>query len=207
MKFAALKPQLKQSLAWALAFQVSWVAIALIATAVHVPVTLWLVALLIPLLWIPALVEVMTRTGIPMALQLQYFIFITASSVAGSAFNVYGAIPHWDSVVHGYSGVILAWLGFYAVKHMEKHMYVRLPQWFAIVMALAVPLACAAVWEIGEFLSDLFFHTHTQAGLTDTISDMASAGIGATIAILVAVWVGRPRSFLPQALDRRGTRV
>lgn len=202
MRTTSLKPQLIRSLAWAFLFQLAWFGAALILMSLGAPIRLWLVIILMPLLWVPVAVEAISRTEVPIALQIQYYLFVTASSVAGSAFTVYGIIPHWDSVVHGFSGVLLAWLGMFTVQRIETQFDVRIPRWFVVAAALVTPMAFAAVWEIGEFSSDFFFHTTTQAGLTDTITDMASAGVGAVITVVVAVWFGWPRVFMTRALHK-----
>ena len=199
MKSITLKHEIKRSLTWALLFQVVWIGSAILALTTGLHVKTGLIIGVMPLLWAPALLERITGVSFPLSLQLHYFLFITASSVAGTAFGVYGIVPHWDSVVHCYSGFIFAWLAMYTIRRLEQKLYVRVPRWFAFLAALVTPLASAAVWEIGEYTSDYFFHTASQAGLTDTISDMAFAGAGAVIATLLAVRLAIPLAVVPRA--------
>lgn len=200
MKNIADRAHLKRSLLWALVFQLSWLGLAALTFAVGGSVKMVLLIGLLPLLWVPALLQLITHTRLPIGIHICYYVLITLSSVLGSSFAWYTYLPHWDALAHAYSGVFLAWVGMYTIKHLEEKLYVRIPGWVAIAAALLTPLAFAAMWEIGEFTSDFFVHTATQAGLADTITDMLSAGVGGFLATLLAVWFRIPRGFLPRAL-------
>lgn len=203
MRSFVMKAQLKRSLTWALLFQVVWFGTAIIAETFGFSVSFGLLILMSIVLWVPAILELITHTYFPLSLQLHFFVFITISSIMGSAFHIYGIVSHWDLVAHFDSGILLGWLALFVVRRVEERTYAPLPKWFAILTALMTPLAFAAVWEICEFMSDRFLHTATQAGLQDTIYDMASAGIGGIVAILLIVWTYKPVSVLPKALRSR----
>lgn len=200
MKKASKSSDIKRSLLWALAFQASWVIAALITMADGGSVKFGLLLGLIPLLWVPAILQVWTHTKLPISIHIYFYILITISSVLGSSFAWYTYIPHWDSLTHAYSGVFLALLSMYTIKYLEEELSVHIPRWFVVAAALATPLAFAALWEIGEFTSDFFIHTATQAGLPDTITDMLSAGVGGFLATLVAVGFRAPKSLLSHSL-------
>ena len=203
MKTTSEKSYLKRSLAWALLFKESWLGAAILTIVAGGSVKLPLLIGLLPLLWVPALLKVLTHTTLPISLHIYYYVLITVSSVLGSSFGWYTNIAHWDSLAHAYSGVFLAWLAMYTVRYLEEQLKVRIPRWVTIAAALAVPLAFAALWEIGEFTSDFFIHTATQAGLADTITDMLSAGVGAFFASLLAVALRVPRTLLPRFLEEK----
>ena len=194
------RAQLKHSLKVALPFQISWVVAAVIILLAGGSVNLMLLVFLIPLLWVPAALELIAGGKMPDALQIHFHAFITASSVMGSTFGVYDVIPHWDTLVHIDSGILLAWLGMFVVRRAEEEVKVRLPLWFAVTAPLATPLAFAALWEVCEFLSDTFMNTTTQFGLEDSIIDMAAAVVGALIAVVAARWWAWPKSVLPAEL-------
>lgn len=192
------KTPLKQSLAVALIFQLSWAVAALLALWAGAPVNVGLLVALMFMPWVPAAVELVTRTPLPLALQVHYHVFITLSSVAGSTFGFYALVPHWDTIAHVVSGTLLVWLGLYAVQRVELQIKKRLPRWFTIAVALATPLAFAALWEVAEFLSDTFLGTSTQADLEDSVIDMIAAVIGAVVGTLLALWLKRPKSVMPR---------
>jgi len=203
MTKSVLTNQFKKSLAFVLPYQIATVVIALIAQLAGTPVGVGLVLLIILILWAPALLERVIRTKLPGSLQINYFVFVIAASLGGSGLGFYAHIPNWDTIVHLYSGIFLTWLGLFAVQQAEIKSKGKLPMWFGVLAGLSISLAFAVAWEIGEFLSDLFLHTTTQAGLEDTIVDMAAAVVGATIALILASLVFLPKSVLPRAFVKK----
>ena len=196
----AVKDQLRRSLELALIFQIGWVVASGVLIFIGVPINVNLLIILVPVLWVPAILEQIIKRPLPIALHIHYHIFITASSVGGSLWGLYALIPHWDSIVHVDSGVLIAWFGFFIVREAEAQVKRAFPKWFAISTALAMPMAFAAMWEVSEFLSDTFLHTTTQAGLEDTIVDMGVAFLGALIALALAVWWRIPKTVMPKSL-------
>lgn len=194
-----LMPPRRRSLLMAMWFQLAWVIAAAIILASGGAVNLGLLAILIPLLWVPTALEQLTGTVLPDALHIHFHAFITASSVMGSTFGVYAIVPHWDTIVHIDSGILLAWLGLFVIQRAEHEVKATLPGWFVVSAALATPLAFAALWEVSEWLSDTFIGTTTQANLEDSIIDMLAALIGAFIAIAFAKWFSAPKSLIPRA--------
>lgn len=197
------KPQPRHSLALALPFQLGWAVAAIIYILAGNTMNVGFLVLLMTVLWVPTAVELVTRTKLPTALHIHYHAFITASSVMGSTFGFYALVPNWDTWVHIDSGVLLAWLGLFAIRQAEDQVGVRLPGWLSVAMCYASPLAFAALWEISEFLSDRYLHTTTQAGLEDTIVDMIAAFVGATIAIAIVSLAVSPKSVLAKALRKQ----
>lgn len=201
MKKEVRLSQLRKSLLLALPFQLSWLCAALLVFLAGGSMKLPLILALIPLLWAPTLLELITKAKLPLVIQLNFHIFVTASAVGGSGFGLYGLIPHWDTIVHFYSGVIFAWLGLFAVQAAELKRRGKLPKWFVIISALAVPLALATLWECYEFACDMLFGLTMQAGgLDDTMVDSIAAGAGSVVAVLVAVWLKMPKSVMPRTL-------
>lgn len=201
MKKEVRLSQLQKSLLLALPFQLSWLCAALLVFLAGGAMKFPLILALIPLLWAPTLLELVTKTKLPLVIHLHFHIFITASAVGGTGFGLYGLIPHWDTVVHFYSGVIFVWLGLFALQAAEMKIRGKLPKWFVVVVALAIPLALAMLWECYEFACDKLFGLTMQAGgLDDTIIDSIAAGVGSVVAVLVAVWMKLPKSVVPRIL-------
>lgn len=188
---------LRRSLLITLLFQVAWVVMGFLCIAAGVDVHWGLLVGNLLTLWVPTLFILLTRLSLSTGFQIGFGIFITASSLVGSALGVYGTIPNWDTVVHVYSGVLLAWFGFILTNKAEASVKKPFPIWFKYSVAFMTPLAFAALWEIYEYMSDTFLGTTMQAGgLTDTIIDMAAALVGAILALIVAaLWFLKRRVY------------
>ncbi|GLI26918.1 hypothetical protein ARHIZOSPH14_11600 [Agromyces rhizosphaerae] len=188
-------------------FQLAWIASGLAAAWAGAPVHLGLIALLLPVLWVPAALAAFADFPLPTAVQVHYGVFLTAAPVLGSALLLYGVFPGWDKLTHLDSGVLLVWLGLFAVARAETQMDAAAPRWVVFSAAVVTPLAFAATWEIGEFLTDTLLGTQSQLGLADTVADMVAAGIGALFGLLLVTLTRWPRSILPRSLAAEARRA
>lgn len=201
MEKQTAKAGLVSTLKLAFGFQLGWIVVAGLCLLVDRPIASHLLPFNLITLFTPAVVELVTRIKLPMALQIHFFVFVTAASFLGSIVGFYDSVPNWDTYVHIDSGVLLAWLGFFVVLQAEQRSKAQLPKWFGALFAFLVPMALASLWEIYEYFSDVVFHTSMQTGgLRDTIIDMVAAVAGALIAIAIAVWCKAPKSVLPALL-------
>ncbi|MHA7984707.1 hypothetical protein ACX9R5_02770 [Rathayibacter sp. CAU 1779] len=194
----------------ALPFQLGFIVLAVAFSLFGLSTNMIVAVLMVPALWVPAIAQLVFRTVLPRALQLHFLIFLTGGPFAGSALGVYGYIPHWDKVVHLDSGIMLAWVGWVAVRRVEEHTGIALPRWFSLTIGILTPMAFAAAWEICEFTSDHLIGTHAQNGNTDTMGDIIAATIGAFLTLGLTLLWKRPRSVLPLALldpDHRPSRT
>lgn len=195
--------RLRTSALIALPFQVAMVALALLLAPLGWEVELPVTFLLIPVYWVPLFVELVFRIQMPWPLQVGYLAFIAAGSFAGSALHVYWYFPLWDVLVHFYSGIVLAWLGLFIVRHAEEQTDAPLPRWFSLTVVLMTAMAFATAWEICEFGSDVIFGTATQHGLSDSMTDLIAGTFGAIVAIMLFLVARRPRSLAPASLLAR----
>lgn len=201
MKKEVRLSQLQTALVLALPFQLAWLLAALLVFLADGTIKFSLIAALIPVLWAPTLLELVTKTKIPTIIQLHFHIFVSASAVAGTGFGLYGLVPEWDTIVHFYSGVIFIWLGLFTAKAVERKTKHMLPRWFAVIVALAISLSIAAIWEVYEFACDTFFGTTMQAGgLEDTMVDTLAAGAGSAVALLIAMWTKAPKDVVSRSM-------
>jgi len=187
---------LRRSLIIAAFFQVAWIVTGLLFTLFGASVSWVLLIANMLTLWAPALLILITRMNLSDGFQIGFAIFITASSLVGSALGGYATIPNWDTIVHVYSGTLLAWFGFVIAGWAEASMKKPLPLWFKNIVAFMTPLALASVWEIYEYASDVFLGTKMQAGgLEDTIVDMVAALLGAGVALIVStLWYSKHKN-------------
>jgi len=189
---------IRHSLFIALLFQIAWITSGVLCALSGMDVRWGLLIANLFTLWVPALFILLTHSTLSVKFQVGFAVFITTSSLIGSALGGYGLIPNWDTLVHVYSGILLAWFGFIVANKVELSIKKELPLWFKNAVALMTPLAFAAVWEMYEYTSDTLWGTAMQAGgLEDTIVDMQAALVGAVIALVVSsIWFLKRRRLI-----------
>ena len=70
--------------------------------------------------------------------------------------NFYFVIPHWDTILHAFSGAMLGALGFSLVSILNgsKRLRLKLSPFFIALFAFCFALAAGSVWEIYEYTFD-----------------------------------------------------
>lgn len=195
------KQNIIKSLKLTLVVQLAWIAISAIYVLRDITIDSDLLAPNLLILFVPVIIELITKINIPIVLQIHFHIFMTTSSLMGSILEFYGSVNGWDTYVHMYSGVLIALIGLFIVREAEDEIAKQFPKWFTIVNAFIWPMALATLWEIYEYASDQLLGTNMQVGgLEDTIIDMLSAIVGAAIAMIIVILFKRPKSVLPRSL-------
>ena len=139
---------------------------------------------------------------LPNSMCIIYFLFLFCSIYLGDVKNFYYMIPHWDTILHGFSGVMLGALGFSLVKILNDSERVNMVMsaGFICLFAFCFALAGGAVWEIYEFTADILFGLNMQThsledgtaliginALKDTMFDLIIDSVGALITV-IAGW-------------------
>ena len=85
-------------------------------------------------------------------------------------FDFYKKIPVWDSILHAFSGIILAYVGFVLIDYFVKRDSINLSMghMYICVSVVLFSLALGAIWEIGEYLVDDIFGTNNQQYMKST---------------------------------------
>lgn len=124
---------------------------------------------------VPTLIERKWKFGISNAIQVLYYVFLYCAVFLGEVFEFYYLIPHWDTILHFFSGAMLAALGFTLVDILNRNERVRveLSPLFVAVFAFCFALAAGAVWEIYEFTGDSLFGLNMQKCLTENGEPLA----------------------------------
>lgn len=131
---------------------------------------------------------------IPRVMFLLYIAFLYCAIFLGEVRSFYYNVPHWDTILHTFSGVMLGALGFsmIAVFNNTERIPLNLSPLFIAVFAFCFALALGGVWEIYEFTMDVVFGTNMQkfaiengadlvgqAALADTMKDIIVDAVGA----------------------------
>jgi uncharacterized membrane protein YjdF len=149
---------------------------------------------------LPGFLQRRFRVSIPSGMILVYALFLFCAIYLGEIQFFYNRVPHWDTVLHSFSGVALGALGFALVELLNnsKSAKVRLSPIFVALFAFSFALSLDAVWEICEFTMDSIFHTNAQrymmvggnplvgqAALLDTMKDLIVDALGALVISIV----------------------
>ena len=118
---------------------------------------------------IPLLLAKQFRFKLPMFLYAMYIIFLYCAIFLGEVFDFYYVLPHWDIILHGFSGMMLSALGFILVDLLNRSADVRvsLSPFFESMFAFCFALALGAIWEIYEFSFDALLGLNMQKALTE----------------------------------------
>ena len=150
-------------------------------------------------LGLPSVLEKRFSFKLPNYMCIIYFIFLYCSIYLGDVRNFYYLIPHWDSILHCFSGAMLGAFGFSLVdilNHSEK-VKIDLSPVFVCLFAFCFAIAAGVIWEIYEFTGDSLFGLNMQKhrlqngtmligqeALKDTMIDLIVDAAGALIVII-----------------------
>ena len=151
-------------------------------------------------LLIPRILKDRIKLNIPNAMIIAYAVFLYCAIYLGEVRNFYYRIPHWDTILHTFSGVALGALGFFLVNLLNKPKSIPLSMSpvFIALFAFFFALALGAMWEMYEFTIDYFLHTNSQKyalesgqmlvgqdALMDTMKDLVVDALGALVMSLI----------------------
>ena len=148
---------------------------------------------------LPSMLQRKLHMTLPNFIYIMYYIFLYCAIILGEVMNFYYVIPHWDVILHFFSGAMLGALGFILVSQLNDSEKIRvsLSPAFIALFAFCFALSCGAVWEIYEFLADGMLGLNMQKFITasgevltghvairDTMTDIM---VDAAAALLIAV--------------------
>jgi hypothetical protein len=108
---------------------------------------------------------------VPSIVYILYYVFLYCAIFLGEVMAFYYIIPHWDTILHAFSGAMLGALGFILVDWLNDSPAVRvhLSPLFVSLFAFCFALAAGAVWEIYEFLGDGLFGLNMQKYMSNGV--------------------------------------
>lgn len=151
-------------------------------------------------IWLPSWLERRFRILVPSKMVILYVLFLYGAIYLGEVKNFYYLIPHWDTVLHAFSGVMLGALGFSVVNLLNKtdRVPLSLSPAFVALFALSFAVTIGVLWEVYEFCADGLFGTNMQkfgpqdgaaflgrAALRDTMLDLVVDTLGAAVVSLL----------------------
>ena len=143
---------------------------------------------------LPSVINHRWSVPIPRNIYIMYYVFLYCAIFLGEVFDFYYVIPHWDIILHAFSGAMLSALGFIMVDllNMNQKVAVELSPFFESVFAFCFALSLDAIWEIYEFAGDMLLGLNMQkayladgtalvgkAALLDTMEDIVVDAVAA----------------------------
>lgn len=149
---------------------------------------------------LPDMLKKSLHLSIPSGMMVLYAIFLYCAIFLGEVRSYYYTVPHWDTILHTFSGGMLGALGYSFVTILNKsdRIPLNLSPLFVAVFSFCFALTLGVFWEIYEFSFDGILGLNMQkfmledgtpligrAALTDTMKDLIVDGIGAFVMSLV----------------------
>ena len=157
---------------------------------------------------------------IPKVMFLLYVGFLYCAIFLGEVRSFYYTVPHWDTILHIFSGAMLGALGFsmIAVFNNTERIPLNLSPLFVAVFAFCFAMALGAVWEIYEFSADILLGTNMQKfalddgtgligqdAVRDTMKDIIVDAIGAVVTSAIGyVSIKYEKGWIDKLMIRRG---
>jgi Predicted membrane protein len=124
----------------------------------------------IVVMMLPTFIEHKWSIPIPNFIYVLYYVFLYCGVFLGEVLSFYYRVPHWDTILHLFSGGMLGSLGFILVSLLNdnEHVRVQLSPFFVALFAFCFALAMGAVWEIYEFTVDSLMQLNMQKYMEET---------------------------------------
>ena len=145
---------------------------------------------------LPGLLRKKINLEIPSNMIILYVIFLYCAIYLGEVRSFYYNVPHWDTILHTFSGAMLGALGFSFVNFLNKaeRVPMHLSPMFVVVFAFCFALTLGVIWEVYEFTADGLLGTNMQkfgledgtgfigrVALVDTMKDLIVDAVGAFV--------------------------
>lgn len=149
---------------------------------------------------LPKFLHEKTNIKIPTGMMCAYAIFLYCSIYLGEVRSFYYHVPHWDTILHTFSGGMLGALGFSFITILNgtEKVPVNLSPIFVAVFAFCFAVALGVVWEFYEFFADAVLGTNMQKfaletgeeltgrnALSDTMKDLIVDSVGALVTSII----------------------
>lgn len=170
-------------------------------------------------LMLPQFLNHRINLQIPSTMLVLYALFLYSAIYLGEVRSFYYNVPHWDTILHTFSGAMLGALGFSFITLLNRtdKVPVNLSPAFVALFAFCFALALGVVWEIYEYLADLIMGTNMQkygtesgtlflgqAALADTMKDLIVDTLGAiAISIIGYLSLKYQKGWIEKLLLRR----
>ena len=145
---------------------------------------------------LPEMFERRWHLDFPSTMIFLYVLFLYCAIYLGEVRSFYYIVPNWDTILHTFSGGMIAVIGFSVISLLNNSdkIPINLSPIFVAVFAFCFALTMGVIWEIYEFAFDGFLGLNMQkfrledgvelvgrTALMDTMKDLIVDAIGAFI--------------------------
>lgn len=126
------------------------------------------------------------RVNMPIELELVLLWWLVGDMTLGRVYDLYGTSGWFDKALHLVNPIMLSWLAFLGLYALHATGRLLVSTAFLIGATTMLTLGIGALWEIGEYLSDLSFGLGAQGSptmdpLDDTMVDLMFDAAGGVI--------------------------
>lgn len=126
-----------------------------------------------------------------------YMAWVAALAVwldaAGNFAHFYVKYFWYDKMTHFEASLSLMIPLFYVFYQLNQKGYIKLNLFHIILYPLSITMLLASVYEITEWLGDMWFNTYRVTGRFDSPTDLAANLSGALAVALFGIWVTRKK--------------
>lgn len=137
------------------------------------------------------------KTGARYLWGLTYLVslFSVCIDAFGDIARFYGTYAWYDQVAHFIGGAAVALVIFDMLVSLQQANKINLPLKGRGAITIGLAMALGSVYELEEYLEDVFFASHRLGDAIDTANDMLLNTIGAVIIIVTLVIIRRRKKF------------
>lgn len=151
-------------------------------------------------MFLPSILHKRAHLIIPSNMLVVYAVFLYCAIFLGEVRRFYYIVPHWDTILHTFSGAMLGALGFSFITFLNKteRIPMNLSPAFIAVFTFCFGITLGVLWEFYEFICDGVLQTNMQkfalesgepllgrAALLDTMKDLFVDAAGAIVISII----------------------
>lgn len=171
------------------------------------------------ILLLPSIIARRFKFEIPGLVYILFIVFLYGSIYLGTVQKFYSTVPHWDKILHTFSGAMLGAIGFSFVSLLNANnkVVMKLKPGFIAVFAFCFAVTMGAFWEVYEYTFDGIMNLNMQrynlsngtpltgrAALEDTMTDIIVDIIGALFIVIVGYFALKKADHGWNALNSSG---
>ena len=147
---------------------------------------------------LPAIATRGNIQALPIEFELIFITMVMLQFVIGETLDFYLIIPHYDRFVHFSLPLFVGFISFMIAYTLHEIGALKLPTLPLMLAIIFMTLGVGALWEIGEYLSDVYLHPQFafipqlqgsggRSALSDTMQDLIIDFVGGIIGALLGL--------------------